>query len=238
MTLIATKACFSAVSDVPPRLQRVDATGRLTANRNRRTQPDRHALSGGRRQDPDAADLWRPPRSRAHQHGRRADCGGDRLRWEIAAGSDTSISITTQACEKLYKAGISEARIDCRLDVAAGASLAWLPQETIVYDGSGLSRRVEADLAPVSASAYPRGDACLAERHRAKASAGRSFAIAGAFASTDAWSMQKISHWKAMSMRSSAATQRGVARPRSRRCCWLILTRSGISTLRRRITRQ
>jgi urease accessory protein len=147
MTLIATKACFSAVSDVPPRLQRVDATGRLTANR----------IAGRSR----IATLYQEGAAKIRMPRTSGDpleavlintagglTGGDRLRWEIAAGSDTSISITTQACEKLYKAGIGEARIDCRLDVAAGASLAWLPQETIVYDGSGLSRRVEADLAP------------------------------------------------------------------------------------------
>ena len=147
MTLIATKACFSAVSDVPPRLQRVDATGRLTANR----------IAGRSR----IATLYQEGAAKIRMPRTSGDpleavlintagglTGGDHLRWEIAAGSDTSISITTQACEKLYKAGSGEARIDCRLDVAAGASLAWLPQETIVYDGSSLSRRVEADLAP------------------------------------------------------------------------------------------
>lgn len=147
MTLIATKACFSAVSDVPPRLQRVDATGRLTANR----------IAGRSR----IATLYQEGAAKIRMPRTSGDpleavlintagglTGGDRLRWEIAAGSDTSISITTQACEKLYKAGISEARIDCRLKLAGGASLAWLPQETIAYEGSALSRRVEADLAP------------------------------------------------------------------------------------------
>lgn len=147
MTLIATKACFSAVSDVPPRLQRVDATGRLTANR----------IAGRSRIATlyqEGAAKIRMPRTSGEPleavliNTAGGLTGGDRLRWEIAAGSDTSISITTQACEKLYKAGSGEARIDCGLKLAGGASLAWLPQETIAYEGSALSRRVEADLAP------------------------------------------------------------------------------------------
>lgn len=147
MTLIATKACFSAVSDVPPQLQRVDATGRLIAKR----------IAGRSR----IATLYQEGAAKIRMPRTSGDpleavlintagglTGGDRLRWEIAAGSDTFVSITTQACEKLYKAGSGEARIDCRLKLAVGASLAWLPQETIVYEGSALSRRVEADLAP------------------------------------------------------------------------------------------
>lgn len=147
MTLIATNACFSAVSDVAGTLQRVDATGRLAVKNSA-------ARSRIARLYQEGAAKIRLPRTTGEPleavliNTAGGLTGGDRLRWEIEAGIGASVSITTQACEKLYKAGRGEARIDCRLDVAPGASLAWLPQETIVYEGSALSRRVVADLAP------------------------------------------------------------------------------------------
>lgn len=73
--------------------------------------------------------------------------GGDRIAWEIECGSGASVTVTTQACEKLYRSRSGEARIIVRLDAAEGARVAWLPQETIVYDGSALDRRLDADLA-------------------------------------------------------------------------------------------
>ncbi len=147
MTLIATNACFSAVSDVVAPLQRVDATGRLSA----RSVAGRSRI--GRLFQEGAAKIRLPrtagdPLEAVLINTAGGLTGGDRLRWDIEVAENASVSVTTQACEKLYKAGSGQARIDCRLGVAAGASLAWLPQETIVYDGSALSRRVEADLAP------------------------------------------------------------------------------------------
>ena len=38
--------------------------------------------------------------------------------------------------------------IDVKLDVAAGATLAWLPQETILFDRARLSRSIDVSLAP------------------------------------------------------------------------------------------
>ena len=37
--------------------------------------------------------------------------------------------------------------MDVKLDVGAGAQLAWLPQETILFDRARLSRRIDVDLA-------------------------------------------------------------------------------------------
>src|SRR3990170_8149500 len=73
--------------------------------------------------------------------------GGDRITWEIEAGPGASVSVTTQACEKLYRSRSGEARAEVRLSAARGARIAWLPQETIVYDRSSFSRRLEVDLA-------------------------------------------------------------------------------------------
>jgi urease accessory protein len=73
--------------------------------------------------------------------------GGDRLSWRAEAEAGTRLTLTTQACEKVYRATEGEARIDVTLSVGDGARLDWLPQETILFDRGALSRRLEADLA-------------------------------------------------------------------------------------------
>jgi len=73
--------------------------------------------------------------------------GGDRIAWEIEAGAGASVSVTTQACEKLYRSRSGEARAAVRLSAAEGARIAWLPQETIAYDRSCFARRLDVDLA-------------------------------------------------------------------------------------------
>lgn len=70
-----------------------------------------------------------------------------RLRVEVDGGRATA---TTQAAEKIYRAALvaeAPARIETTLRVEPGATLEWLPQETIVFDGARLRRRVEADMA-------------------------------------------------------------------------------------------
>lgn len=73
--------------------------------------------------------------------------GGDRIAWEIAARRDASVTLTTQACEKAYRSHAGEACVDVRLAADAGGRIAWLPQETIIYDGAALSRRLDVELA-------------------------------------------------------------------------------------------
>jgi urease accessory protein len=73
--------------------------------------------------------------------------GGDRLDWVVSVGERASASITTQACEKVYRAADGVAEVGCRLSVSRGGRLAWLPQETIVFDNSAFRRSIELDLA-------------------------------------------------------------------------------------------
>lgn len=73
--------------------------------------------------------------------------GGDRLRWEVDIGPGAATVVTTQACEKIYRAASGQAEADVRLNVGAGGQLAWLPQETIVFDRAAFSRRLDVDLA-------------------------------------------------------------------------------------------
>lgn len=76
--------------------------------------------------------------------------GGDRLDWEIGAGINTRLSVTTQANEKVYKADEGVANIGVRLNIADSASLAWLPQETILFNESALERHIDVDMAASS----------------------------------------------------------------------------------------
>ncbi|TPW29367.1 urease accessory protein UreD [Pararhizobium mangrovi] len=73
--------------------------------------------------------------------------GGDRLDWSIAAGAETSTVVTTQASEKVYRASEGVARVTTRIEIGRDARLAWLPQETILFDRSALSRRLDISLA-------------------------------------------------------------------------------------------
>jgi urease accessory protein len=74
--------------------------------------------------------------------------GGDRMDWRFEAGEGAALLLATQACEKTYKArGDSEARVSVQLNLNAGSSLAWLPQETILFDRARLTRSIDVDMA-------------------------------------------------------------------------------------------
>jgi urease accessory protein len=73
--------------------------------------------------------------------------GGDRLDYALEAGDGARLTGTTQAAERVYRAISGEAGIATRLTLGAGAALAWLPQETIVFRGGRLARRLEVDMA-------------------------------------------------------------------------------------------
>ncbi|MCF8505929.1 MAG: urease accessory protein UreD [Caulobacter sp.] len=73
--------------------------------------------------------------------------GGDRFSWTVDVGDGATAVLTTQACEKVYRADEGRAEVAARLTVGAGARLDWLPQETILFDRSALSRTIEADVA-------------------------------------------------------------------------------------------
>src|ERR1043165_7714319 len=74
--------------------------------------------------------------------------GGDRFALDIAAGQGTRLVVTTPAAEKAYRTPGPDSLIDVKLELAAGATLAWLPQETILFDRARLTRSIEVDLAP------------------------------------------------------------------------------------------
>mgnify|MGYP000622153946 CR=1 FL=1 len=74
--------------------------------------------------------------------------GGDALDWTLHAGPGTRAVVTTQACERIYKSTGDTGRQTTSATVESGASLFWLPQETILFDGGRLARDLQVDLAP------------------------------------------------------------------------------------------
>jgi urease accessory protein len=73
--------------------------------------------------------------------------GGDRLEIAIEAGEGSSVAVTSQAAEKIYRSTEPASRIGLSLIARAGARLDWLPQETILFDRAHVARTVEAEVA-------------------------------------------------------------------------------------------
>jgi urease accessory protein len=93
--------------------------------------------------------------------------GGDRFAVEIAVGEGANLVAGTTAAEKIYRSTGADAEMTVRLEVAAGGRLAWLPQETILFDRARLSRHIDIDLAGtaslVMAEAVVFGRAAMGE---------------------------------------------------------------------------
>lgn len=76
--------------------------------------------------------------------------GGDVLKMAIEVRAGGEALVATQAAEKIYRASTSSDPCTMGIAVTVGddAILDWLPQETIVFNGSRLKRRTIADVAP------------------------------------------------------------------------------------------
>lgn len=73
--------------------------------------------------------------------------GGDVISTGFQVGSGGRAVFTTQAAERIYRSHGDKARVKTCLKVERGAYLAYLPQETILFDGFALDRALEIDLA-------------------------------------------------------------------------------------------
>ncbi|WP_407167238.1 urease accessory protein UreD [Bradyrhizobium sp. ORS 111] len=94
--------------------------------------------------------------------------GGDHFEIAITAGEEARLTLTTAAAEKVYRASTAfssevgtgsreenastqnesaAARLNIALKAGPGAHLAWLPQETILFDRARIQRRFDIDLA-------------------------------------------------------------------------------------------
>jgi len=96
--------------------------------------------------------------------------GGDRISFSVAAGAGARATVTTQASERIYRRRDGDVEVETALAIEAGATLDWLPQETILFDRSSLRRRLAADLHPtgklLAVEAIVLGRAAMGERVR------------------------------------------------------------------------
>jgi urease accessory protein len=75
--------------------------------------------------------------------------GGDRLATDVSLSPDARAIVAGQAAERFYRAlpHSAPSHVRTRLTVAQGASLEWLPQETILFDAASVDRRLDINLA-------------------------------------------------------------------------------------------
>jgi urease accessory protein len=94
--------------------------------------------------------------------------GGDEFSLDLNIGAGASLAVTTAAAEKVYRSLQPPARVDVRISLAGDATLAWLPQETILFDRARLARTVSIELTEESrlllAEAVVFGRGAMGER--------------------------------------------------------------------------
>ena len=73
--------------------------------------------------------------------------GGDELSVSVSAGKGSAALITTPGATRVYRSAGPLSTIKYQLNVEAGASLEWLPQDSILYGGSRLSQEMEVRVA-------------------------------------------------------------------------------------------
>ena len=75
---------------------------------------------------------------------------GDRLDSIIDCAADTHLVLTAQAAERCYRArpGEAPAQVTAHMRVGRAARMEWLPQETILFEGARLHRRLAVEMDP------------------------------------------------------------------------------------------
>ncbi|MCY4153400.1 MAG: urease accessory protein UreD [Aestuariivita sp.] len=77
--------------------------------------------------------------------------GGDRYDLNAEVKEGTTLTISTQAAEKIYRAPYGQsAQVNSHIRVEQHAHLYWLPQETILFEDSALERSLNIRIAKTS----------------------------------------------------------------------------------------
>ncbi len=73
---------------------------------------------------------------------------GDHLRTSFTVEAGASLTVATQAAERIYRArgGAAPARVETCVAIGSGAEVAYLPQETILFDASALDRTLHVEM--------------------------------------------------------------------------------------------
>jgi urease accessory protein len=133
------------VEGQPPARQRARAELRASFARvGARTEPQRLFETGGLR--------WRFPRSSTPCEAAIVNtgggvAGGDSHVLSLALSEGAEVEAATPAAERIYRSLGPAATIATRLTLASRARLFWLPQETLMFDGARLERRLEVEAA-------------------------------------------------------------------------------------------
>jgi urease accessory protein len=94
--------------------------------------------------------------------------GGDRFSVSLHARENAKLQTTTAAAEKIYRSHGPSARIAVGLKADANAHLAWLPQETILFNEARVVRSIDIELAETATLALCEivvfGRAAMGER--------------------------------------------------------------------------
>ncbi len=91
------------------------------------------------------------PDGRAHVyliHAPGGVVGGDSLETRVVLRERARALLTTPAATKFYRSPVSVSRLKQDFQVEADAILEWLPQETILFDGSNSELATRVELAP------------------------------------------------------------------------------------------
>jgi urease accessory protein len=129
----------------PARRQRARAEARGSFVRvGTRTEAQRLFETGGLR--------WRFPRSSnpceaAIVNTGGGVAGGDSYSVSLTLGQDAEVEATTPSAERIYRSDGPAAGITTRLTLKPRARLFWLPQETLLFDGARLERRLDVETA-------------------------------------------------------------------------------------------
>jgi urease accessory protein len=123
--------------------QRARAEARASFARvGARTEPARLFETGGLR--------WRFPRSSSPCEAAIVNtggggAGGDSYSVSLTLGEGAEVEATTPSAERIYRSDGPAASIATRLTLKPRARLFWLPQETLIFEGARLERRLELD---------------------------------------------------------------------------------------------
>jgi urease accessory protein len=123
--------------------QRARAEARASFARvGARTEPARLFETGGLR--------WRFPRSSSPCEAAMVNtggggAGGDSYSVSLTLSEGAEVEATTPSAERIYRSDGPAAVISTRLTLKPGARLFWLPQETLLFEGARLERRLEVE---------------------------------------------------------------------------------------------
>lgn len=72
--------------------------------------------------------------------------GGDRLEWKFELQDETALTVTSQACERVYASSHDVGKTDISIAIGKAAKLAWLPQETILFNNGAFHRTIDIEM--------------------------------------------------------------------------------------------